>query len=337
LGWGWGIYGISVTVRRLLTRIDDEEKYFMNRALLLRALLVPCLLLAFQSILGAQSAETSENPAAANSAYLAKDWTKAVPLYEALAQIHPDNARNWYRLGVCLHGVGKNDKALTALQKAKALGAPAQNVEYSLAEVSASLGEKDRALEHLAEAMKQGYAQPEQMSASSDFKTISSDARFAPLLEQARHNEKPCESTPENRQFDFWVGDWDAVTTSDGVPAGISHIERTIGDCVIWENWSSLNSTYSGKSYNTYNSNLKRWEQFWVDNVGGMVHFYGSFANGVMDFYTDDVPQPDGTKARRHLQFFNQSADQVRQFSQISADTGKTWTVEYDLTYNRKK
>jgi hypothetical protein len=68
-----------------------------------------------------------------------------------------------------------------------------------------------------------------------------------------------------------------------------------------------------------------------------MVHFYGSFANGIMDFYTDDVPQPDGTRAKRHLQFFDQGADKVRQFSQISADGGQTWTVEYDLTYNRKK
>jgi tetratricopeptide (TPR) repeat protein len=295
------------------------------------------LLLVFQPILGAQTADTSENPAAANSAYLAKDWSKATPLYETLAQNHPDNARDWYRLGVCLHEVGKNDKALTALQKAQTLGAPAQNVEYSLAEVFASLGEKDRALEHLAEAMKQGYAQPEQMSASTDFRTITSDARFAPLLEQARYNEKPCESTPENRQFDFWVGDWDAVTTEDGVPAGISHIERTIGDCVIWENWGSLNSTYSGKSYNAYNSNLKRWEQFWVDNVGGMVHFYGTLREGVMDFYAEETPQPDGTRVKRHLQFFNLGPGKVRQFSQMTTDGGKTWTVEYDLTYNRKR
>ena len=302
-----------------------------------RAFLIPCLLLASPSLSCAQSTSPLGDPAAANAAYQAKDWSKATPLYEALAQGHPDSGRNWYRLGVCLHGVGRNDKALAAFQKAQALGAPAQNVEYSLAEVYASMGEKGHALEHLAEAMKQGYAQPEQMSASPDLQAMQSDAQFAPLLEQARHNQKPCESTPENRQFDFWVGDWDAVTTQDGAPAGISHIERTIGDCVIWENWSSLNSTYSGKSYNTYNSNLKRWEQFWVDNVGGMVHFYGNLKEGVMDFYTEETPQPDGAKVKRHLQFFNQGSEKVRQFSQMTTDGGKTWTVEYDFTYNRKK
>lgn len=39
-----------------------------------------------------------------------------------------------------------------------------------------------------------------------------------------------------------------------------------------------------------YNSSLKRWEQLWVDNVGGMIHFYGGLKEGVLDFYTDDQP-----------------------------------------------
>jgi len=92
-----------------------------------------------------------------------------------------------------------------------------------------------------------------------------------------------------------------------------------------------------GKSYNIYNPDLKRWEQFWVDNQGGMIHFFGALNNGVMDFYTDEIPQSDGTKLKRHLQFFNEGADKVRQFSQGSTDGGKTWNVEYDFTYNRKK
>jgi hypothetical protein len=94
---------------------------------------------------------------------------------------------------------------------------------------------------------------------------------------------------------------------------------------------------HAGKSYNTFNPNLKRWEQFWVDNGAGMIHFYGGLKGNVMDFYTDDIPQPDGTNLKRHLQFFNLGQNQVRQFSQGSKDGGKTWSVEYDLTYNRTK
>ena len=304
-----------------------------------RAALISWCIVALLSWASAEVQSSIESKAtAANTAYLAKDWAKAEPLYEQLAQSQPDNARNFYRLGASLQGMGQHQKALEAFEKAKAQGAPVQDVEYGLASVYASMGDSDRAIEHLGEAVKQGWSQPDSMTADRDLQPIRNDPRFAPLLEQAKHNQSPCTFTAENRQFDFWVGDWDVVTTQDGVPAGLSHIERTIGDCVIWENWTSLGAIgYTGKSYNTYNSSLKRWEQFWVDSAGGMVHFYGGSQAGVMDFFTDATPQPDGTKIKRHLQFFPQGTDQVRQFSQASADDGKTWAVEYDLTYYRKK
>ena len=82
---------------------------------------------------------------------------------------------------------------------------------------------------------------------------------------------------------------------------------------------------------------MKRWEQFWVDNAGDTIFFYGNLKDGTMDFYTDEIPQPDGTRLKRHLQFFNLGSDRVRQFSQGSTDGGQAWKVEYDLTYIRKK
>lgn len=304
-----------------------------------RAFLVWSCFIAVLCVLSVQAQESIASRAeAANAAYASKDWAKAEPLYERLTLEQPNNARNFYRLGVSLQGLGQHEKALGAFQKAQAKGARTQNVEYGLAGVYASMGDKSHAIEHLGASIKQGWSQPDSLTSDPDLQALRSDPGFAPLVEQAKHNQTPCAYTAENRQFDFWVGDWDVVTTQDGVPAGVSHIERTIGDCVIWENWTSLGATgYSGKSYNTYNSSLKRWEQFWVDNIGGMVHFYGGLQNGVMDFFTDATPQPDGTKAKRHLQFFRLGPDRVRQFSQMSSDEGKTWTVEYDLTYNRKK
>jgi hypothetical protein len=56
-----------------------------------------------------------------------------------------------------------------------------------------------------------------------------------------------------------------------------------------------------------------------------------------MDFYTDAIPQAGGPALKRRLRFYNLGADTVRQFSEGSTDDGKTWTVEYDFTYNREK
>jgi tetratricopeptide (TPR) repeat protein len=279
-----------------------------------------------------------EKAAAANIAYQAKQWDKAGPLYQQLADAHPDDPRYWYRLGVSQQGSGHHQQALDAFKKAQSEGLPDSIIGYNLAAVYASMGQSDKAIEQLTAAVKAGYAQPDQLATDLDLQSIRQDSHFAALLEQTKKNQSPCIYQAENRQFDFWVGDWDVVSTTDNAPAGRSHIERTIGDCVIWENWTSLgNSGYFGKSYNTYNSNLKRWEQFWVDNGAGTIHFYGGLKGNVMDFYTDDIPQPDGTNLKRHLQFFNLGQNQVRQFSQGSKDGGKTWSVEYDLTYNRTK
>jgi hypothetical protein len=105
------------------------------------------------------------------------------------------------------------------------------------------------------------------------------DSRFAKMRQQAERNLKPCASTPANRQFDFWLGEWNVETTQGGVPAGQSRIELILGDCVVQENWQSDGNPYSGKSYNMYNAALKRWEQYWVDNSAGHF-FYGGLKDG---------------------------------------------------------
>ena len=64
--------------------------------------------------------------------------------------------------------------------------------------------------------------------------------------------------------------------------------------------------------------------------------FEGVLNNNVLDYYGDAFA-PNGAPSKRHLQFFNQGPDKVRQFSQMSTDGGKTWTIEYDFTYQAEK
>ena len=285
-----------------------------------------------------QSADDAAVSAQANVAYDAKDWAKSAALYEQLAQAHPEIPRLWFRLGTSLQELGHLDRALEVYEKALKAGAPPFYAEYSIATVYAQKKDSGKAFEHLEKAVQAGYNKPEQLSSDPYLSALRSEARFAKLLDQTNRNLKPCAYTPENRQFDFWVGEWKVETTNGAVPAGQSKIEKTLADCVILENWQSSGNPYSGKSYNIYNSALKRWEQFWVDNVGGNIFFYGGLnKDGVMDYYTDELPQPDGTKLKRHLQFFSLGADKVRQFSRGSTDGGKTWSVEYDFTYIRMK
>jgi len=156
------------------------------------------------------------------------------------------------------------------------------------------------------------------------------------------HGQKtPCTSEPVYRQFDFWIGNWE-VFAKNGKKAGDSKIELILDSCIILENWKSANARngfyYAGKSFNTYNSTSKQWQQTWVDNIGGSTEFLeGHYENNQMTFLTKPFPFNKDTLAVRRLTFYNLAPDKVRQHGEISKDNGVSWTTEYDLEYRRKK
>ena len=91
---------------------------------------------------------------------------------------------------------------------------------------------------------------------------------------------------------------------------------------------------------NFINPQNKKWEQVWVGS-GGPPNHVGRFYNGE---YRDDAMRfdfeqtsPTGQKLTGRFTFFNQGPDQVRQLNEVSSDGGTTWSVNYDLTYKRRK
>lgn len=307
----------------------------------MRAIRIPAVLSVVLSVGAWAQPAASPDPSqvAAEKAYSAQNWTEAEGLYSALTSQQPENARFWYRLGIAARADKHYDTALSAMQKAKTLGAgkglPAFIADYEIAAIYAAKGDPDRALQSLKASADGGFSQAKRIDGDEEWKALRTDAQFAALSKQIHHNAAPCDDG-EFRQFDFWIGDWDVASAADNTHQGSSHVAKEMGGCVIWENWTSAGSPYFGKSYNTWNGNLKRWEQYWVDNAAGVIFFHGGLKDGVMDYWTDDVPQASGGTLRRHLQFFNLGSDKVRQFSQGSTDEGKTWHVEYDLIYTRK-
>jgi hypothetical protein len=152
--------------------------------------------------------------------------------------------------------------------------------------------------------------------------------------------QKPC-SLPVFRQFDFWVGEWEAYGPK-GNKGGDSKISIILDSCIILEEWTSASMQqglrYAGKSFNTYNTATKQWQQTWVDNAGGTTEYLrGEGSDGKIIFYADKVIGPQGKLFMRRLTFTKLSNDRVRQFGERSDDGGTTWTTEYDLEYRRKK
>lgn len=151
----------------------------------------------------------------------------------------------------------------------------------------------------------------------------------------------PCISDSIYRQFDFWIGNWEAFNLKDK-KAGDSKISLILDSCIILEEWSGLPQptgfVYKGKSFNTYNVSTKQWQQNWVDNVGGSTNYsFGKFDNGKIIFLTNPVQYSKDSIVISKLTFFNLGPDKVRQLGEISKDNGQTWSTQYDLEYRRKK
>lgn len=160
------------------------------------------------------------------------------------------------------------------------------------------------------------------------------------FLSVATFSQKPC-TRPEYRQFDFWLGDWEAFAPN-GKKAGDSKISLLLDSCTLLEEWTSVavqrGLRYSGKSFNMYNSATKKWQQFYVDNTGAISEYVnGYYENKKMILQTNNNKISDTGWKILKMTFYDLAPDKVRQHGESSTDGGRTWTTDFDLEYRRKK
>ena len=139
-------------------------------------------------------------------------------------------------------------------------------------------------------------------------------------------------NSPSFRQFDFWVGEWDVFDTRTGEPAGHSLVERLYDGCAIRENWSEPG--FTGGSLNHYSAADGKWRQTWTDSQGAWREFVGDMDGGrmVLAWRTQALHGKPGDR-RVRMTFTPNPDGTVRQYSDISADGGRTWRLRYDYSY----
>jgi tetratricopeptide (TPR) repeat protein len=272
--------------------------------------------------------------ARAEALFAAKDYVGAASAYQALTRTHPQQPRYWTRLGTSLQMAGRPDDAVAAYRKAIGI-TTAPIAMYNLAAVFAKRGQKDSAFYWLDQLVSNAsYSNDKAVSADEDFASLRSDPRFEPLLERMRAVLRPCLTRDESRRFDFWVGEWE-VKNAQGQPAGQSSVQRLLEGCALYENWTDLQGG-GGKSLNSYNTDVKQWQQFWTDQYGRVTEYRESeWIDGSLRFTAKQI-MPQGP-ALLHMTFTPVKPDVVRQFGEMSLDGGKTWTPTFDLYYYRKK
>lgn len=144
----------------------------------------------------------------------------------------------------------------------------------------------------------------------------------------------PC-GTPQHRQFDFWIGDWE-VTDKDGkTPYGTNSITLEEGGCLLHEHWQGAKGG-TGQSFNFYDQATTRWEQVWVAKDGSSLTLIGGIEGTAM-VLVGDAKQADGKSVRNKITWTPQDDGRVRQQWSSSADGGTTWSVQFDGWYRKAK
>jgi hypothetical protein len=276
-------------------------------------------------------------PALADAAFQRHDWAKAAEAYQKVVAVIPDDGVAWLRLGISLVQLGKGKEAIPPLEKAEKLGVQAPLVEYELAQAQALAGERGRALSILQALVEADFFPVGPPAAQEKaFAALADDPAFGKVSALLEVNRAPCklsDAASPYHQFDYFLGDWDVVDRA-GNPVGTSHVERILGGCVLSETWRSQGGA-EGKSLSTWNPGLRRWEQYWTDGQGIPIFFTGHLEEGELRLQADSATR-SGAPVVRRATFSKLASGKVRQLSEVSSDTGRTWTKEFDFTYGRR-
>lgn len=155
-----------------------------------------------------------------------------------------------------------------------------------------------------------------------------------PLLLVAQTNDCNCCSIKQ-KAFDFWVGTWQ-VTNVDGTPAGLNSIVKEEEGCVLRENWTSANASFTGTSLNFYNQNTKQWEQLWIDNSGNHLKLKGNRKDNQMVLSSEEFTHADGQKYVNRITWTINDDGTVRQLWE-TLQNKIVKQVVFDGLYRRTK
>ena len=154
--------------------------------------------------------------------------------------------------------------------------------------------------------------------------------------------------SPESRQFDFLIGDWDVEATrykEDETPA-LSYqalwSARSLNDGrMVMDDFKALapngDPVSSYVTLRTYSGVTKRWEMVGLQALQPSVpmEWHGVSIDGGM--LLDAIASlPNGQRVQTRIRFFEIAADSFSWESSMSFDEGKTWRKTASLKARRK-
>lgn len=145
-----------------------------------------------------------------------------------------------------------------------------------------------------------------------------------------------CDS-PESKQLDFWLGEWELSYVEEGKQRkSRNRITKTLDGCAVLEEFTGAPGTkLDGRSISTFDRFTQRWKQTWVDNTASYLDFNGGLEDGRMVFARQ--MQRDGKTIGQRMVFADVQRDSLKWQWQRSDDGGKSWTTQWEIDYRRVK
>lgn len=242
----------------------------------------------------------------------------------------PKTGMDWYSQGRAQQEAGQYDSALDSFQHAADMNFQPAGAMMRMAQITASQGRTDAALEFLNSAYALNPTAVALLPNMGGVPQLAGNAEYKLLLTQADLAKHPCKTREEASQFDFWVGDWQ-VTTPQGQVAGENHISHDLANCVIRESWTNVYGDH-GTSVNFFDPATGHWHQVWTSDNGTVTHYEGEFRDGSMRFEANGFGDRDGESSFRRMTFTPNPDGSVRQLIEDSKD-GDSWVISFDGIY----
>lgn len=149
----------------------------------------------------------------------------------------------------------------------------------------------------------------------------------------AAADSAPCATNPENRQFDYWLGNWKI-----GAPGSSGNAHSTVSlsldKCLVVENWDGGRG-HTGENIFGYSADDKSWYGMFADNEG-RVHVFtsGKVETGSAEF-EGTSHGPNGETVLNRVKVVRVSPDKVEQIWEKSSDNGASWNIVFRGEYSR--
>ena len=151
------------------------------------------------------------------------------------------------------------------------------------------------------------------------------------LMSTSAQAQQPNCTTPEFRQFDFWLGEWEMRDRASGTVLGRAKVEKLSNGCMMREEWISSGGA-SGSNLSSYHAPEKGWQMASAFANAPLLISQGQFSNGQLVF----VGQAQQWMVRI-VWAATDDPSRVKQTWENSSDGGKTWTMTFDAICVRLK